>query len=98
MPHNGQMLKKLMTERRYTQSQLAYELGAQNVTIFRLLEKDSISSSYLWKLSNAMNINFFTLLAQQHPVKTPTEKEIELEKQVSKLQKEVAIYKELLRK
>jgi hypothetical protein len=37
-------------------------------------------------------------LAQLHPVNTPTAKETELEKQVLDLQKEVAIYKELLRK
>jgi transcriptional regulator with XRE-family HTH domain len=98
MPHNGQLLKRLMDERRYTQSQLAYELGTQNVTVFRLIEKESISSHYLWQLSNAMNINLFTVLAQLHPVNTPTAKEIELEKQVLDLQKEVAIYKELLRK
>lgn len=45
-----------------------------------------------------MNINLFTVLAQLHPVNTPTAKETELEKQVLDLQKEVAIYKELLRK
>lgn len=98
MPHNGQLLKRLMDERRYTQSQLAYELGTQNVTVFRLIEKESISSHYLWQLSIAMNINLFTVLAQLHPVNTPTAKETELEKQVLDLQKEVAIYKELLRK
>ena len=98
MPHNGLLLKRLMDERRYTQAQLAYELGTQNVTIFRLLEKESISSQYLWELSKAMDINLFTVLAQLHPINTPTAKEIALEKQVLDLQKEVDIYKELLRK
>jgi hypothetical protein len=98
MPHNGLLLKRLMDERRYTQAQLAYELGTQNVTIFRLLEKESISSQYLWELSKAMDINLFTVLAQLHPINTPTAKETALEKQVLDLQKEVAIYKELLRK
>ena len=98
MPHNGQLLKSLMDERRYTQSQLAYELGTQNVTIFRLIEKESISCHYLWQLSKAMDLNLFTVLAQLHPINTPTAKELELEKQVLDLQKEVAIYKELLRK
>jgi hypothetical protein len=38
------------------------------------------------------------MLAQTHPVKTPTPKEIELENQVMDMQKEIAIYKELLRR
>ena len=68
MPHNGQLLKRLMDERRYTQSQLAYELGTQNVTIFRLIEKESISSHYLWQLSNAMNINLFLTLSATNKI------------------------------
>jgi len=40
----------------------------------------------------------FSLFAQMHPVKTPTPREIELEKKVYDLEKEIAIYKELLRK
>jgi len=98
MPHNGQLLKRIMDERRYTQTNLGNEIGAQSVTIFRLLEKESISSEYLWKLSTAMNINLFTILAQKHPVNTPTDKELELQKQITELQMQVDIYKELLKK
>jgi len=98
MPHNGQLLKRIMDEKRYTQTNLGNEIGAQSVTIFRLIEKASITSEYLWKLSKAININLFTILAQQHPVKNPTTREIELEKQVMDLQKEVSIYKDLLKK
>jgi transcriptional regulator with XRE-family HTH domain len=98
MPHNGQLLKRIMDERRFTQSQLAHQLGTQNVTIFRLLEKESITSQYFWRVSKAMDINLLSVLAQLHPVNTPTAKEVELEKQVLDLQKEVAIYKELLRR
>ncbi len=98
MPHNGQLLKHLMDEKRFTQSQLAHLLGTQNVTILRLLAKESITSQYLWRLSKAMNINLFSVLAQLHPTNSPTTKEIELEKQVLDLQKQVALYRELLRK
>ena len=98
MPHNGQLLKQLMTEKHFSSSELARQLNTQIVTIYRLIDKSTISSEYLWKLGEILNVNMFSLLAQYHPVTTPTTKETELEIQVRDLQKENAIYKELLRK
>jgi len=98
MPHNGQMLKQLMAEKHYSSSNLARALNTQIVTIYRLVEKHTISTEYLWKLSSILNTNMFSLFAQMHPVKTLTPREIDLEKKVYDLEKEIAIYKELLRK
>jgi|Laugresp1bdmlbsn_1035097.scaffolds.fasta_scaffold73005_1 hypothetical protein len=98
MPHIGQLIKELLVEKHYSQSDLGRLLNTQVVTIYRLVGKPTISSEYLWKIGNILNINLFSLLAQYHPVKTPTPNEIALEKQVNELQKEIAIYKELLRK
>ncbi len=68
------------------------------MTIKRLTEKQSIKSNDLWNLGVAMDVNFFILLAQYHPVDSSTEKEIALQQQVYDLQKEVTIYKDLLKK
>jgi len=98
MQHNGELLKQLMKEKNYTQSELARALNTQVVTVYRLLTKQSFTSDYLWKLGEILNVNLFSILGQTHPVKTPTPKEIELENQVMDMQKEIAIYKELLRR
>jgi hypothetical protein len=98
MPHNGELLKQLMAEKHYSPSNLARALNTQIVTIYRLIDKPSIGCDYLWKLSTILNVNMFSYFAKIHPVKTPTPREIELEKQVYDMQKEIAIYKELLRK
>jgi len=98
MPHNGELLMQQMKEKHYSQSDLARALNTQLVTIYRMVKRQSIGTDYLWKLGELMNVNFFSILAQSHPANTLTPKEIELEKQVSDLQKEVAIYKELLKR
>lgn len=98
MPHNGHLLAKVMAEKRFTHAQLARALNTPQMTIKRFTEKQSIKSNDLWNLGVAMDVNFFILLAQYHPVQNGTEKEIALQQQVYDLQKEVAIYKDLLKK
>jgi hypothetical protein len=97
MPHNGQLLQKIMTEKRFTRSQLAEAFNKQTVTIFRLIENPSIKSQDLWLLSSVMKVNMFQELAKCHPVQTPTETELALQQRITELEIELRVCKELLK-
>lgn len=97
MPHNGQLLQQLMTEKRFTRSQLADAFNKQPVAIFRLIENHNIKSQDWWRLSSVMKVNMFQELAKYHLVQVPTEKEIALQQQIDELQIELRVCKELLK-
>lgn len=98
MPHIGTLLQNVMNEKRYNQVQLASGINVAPMTIWRMLKQQSIQADFLWRMGETLNVNFFQILANQHPVQTPTAKEIELQKQVNDLQIRIDIYKELLGK
>lgn len=97
MPHNGQWLQQIMTEKRFTRSQLVDALKTEPVTIFRFLKNDSIKSKDLWQLSSAMKVNMFQELAKYHPLQMPTEKEALLQQRITELEIELRVCKELLK-
>jgi hypothetical protein len=97
MPHNGQLLQKVMTEKRFTRSQLADAFNKQPVAIFRLIENPNIKSQDLWKLSSVMKVNMFQELGKFHLVQMPTETELALQQRITELEIELRVCKELLK-
>ncbi len=97
MPHNGQWFQQLMTEKRFTRTQLAEALNTQPVTIYRFIENPSMKAQDMWRLSNIMKVNIFQGLGKYHPVQTPTEKEVELQNRINELEIELRVCKELLK-
>lgn len=51
MPHNGNLLKQIMAETRFTQADLARGLGTNQTAIIRHIAKYTIKTQDLWKLS-----------------------------------------------
>ena len=97
MPHNGQMLAAAMVERRFSSSQLGRAINKNSTAVNRLIAKPSIFAGDLWTLSTALGINLLDKLAIQHPIHTPSENEKTLQQRIADLEKEVAIYKDLLK-
>ncbi len=97
MPHNGHMLTAVMAERRFTNAQLAHTLKVSPTYIVRLMARPNIKAGDLWKLSNPLGVNLLEKLARLHPIQTPGETEKALQQRVADLEKEVAIYKDLLK-
>jgi hypothetical protein len=86
-----------MAETRFTQADLARGLNTNQTAIIRHLAKYTIKTEDLWNLSKTLGVNMLDILAKKHPIQTPSEKEIALQQRVTDLEKEVAIYKDLLR-
>ena len=97
MPHNGNLVKQILFETRVTQSDLARGLQTSPVNITRLMDRNVLKTSHLWDISKVVRVNMFDKLGKIHPVQTPTPNEILLQQRVSDLEKEVAIYKDLLK-
>ena len=97
MPHNGQMLAAAMVERRFSTSQLGRAINKNSTAVNRLIAKPSIFAGDLWTLSTALGINLLEMLAVLHPIHTPNDHEKALQQRVADLEKEVAIYKDLLK-
>lgn len=93
MPHNGSLLQQAMNEKRYNQVQLAASTHVATMTVWRMIKQHSIQADALWKMGETMGVNFFQILANQHPIQTPTAKEIEMQKQINELQTRVGFIK-----
>ena len=97
MPHNGQLLQRIMTEKRFTRIPLANAFNKQLVAIFRLIENHNIKSQDWWQLSSVIKVNMFQELPKFHLVQVPTQKEIVLQQLIDELQIELRVCKELLK-
>lgn len=98
MPHVGNILQEAMNEKRYTNVQLANSIGVAPMTVWRLVRQQSIQADMLWRIGKVLQINLLQRIANHHPIQTPTQKELELEKQIIALQAKIDLYKELLSK
>jgi plasmid maintenance system antidote protein VapI len=95
MPHIGELLKQYFLNNRTRKSSLARILGVSPPVITKYKKRDSLQCGILWRLSYALNHNFFADLAKQLPaeftsnvpIDTSNEEEIELLNEEVKLLK-----------
>jgi plasmid maintenance system antidote protein VapI len=96
IPHNGQLLAQVMNQRMMTVPKLARKMGIAPNGIRQYCKLPSLHAALLWKLGEILQYNFFAVLSTAFPLQSPSEKELELQQQLTDLKKENELYKNLL--
>jgi hypothetical protein len=108
MPHLGSMIDSLMYKKGFNRASLAREINKSPITVYGYTSEPSLHARILWDISQALHYDIFEHLSNNLDLentttdgiqpKTKKQKIEELELQVRDLQKEVAIYKDLLKR
>ena len=100
MPHIGSIVKQHIAKSKLTHSQLGRIMNISPISFSRYGEQKSLQSYLLWSLGKVLDVNMFDILAKAHPVHPPAivnTNEQMLQQRVIDLEKELAIYKEIMR-
>jgi plasmid maintenance system antidote protein VapI len=97
MPHCGKMIEQIMKENRFTKSNVANGLNISPISINRYIEQHSLQTGIVWKVSKVLGVNMFDAIAKAHPIAVSTNNELILQQRITDLEKELAIYKEILK-
>ena len=102
-PHMGALLEKVMNDKGIIAAAVADGMGRSHTSILNYKKQHSLQGRILWKLGLVMKHNFFADLSAQFPIKSPSADELafqeqllEKEQRIRDLEKEVAIYKEIV--
>jgi archaellum component FlaC len=103
MPHLGSFVQRLTYKMGLTATSLAIEIDKKQNTVIGYSKQTSLHAKTLWDISKALNYDIFEYLSIELNLNgdsTKTKSKIieELELQVKDLKKEVAIYKDLLKR
>ena len=107
MPHIGEILSNYFLNNRTRKSSLARILGVVPSVITEYKGRTSLQCGILWRLSYALNHNFFSDIASELPVEftnnvpidTSKEEEIErIREEIKLLQAKLEAYEKVLRK
>ena len=111
-PHNGQLLKEAIEERGMTINSFAQYIGASQPGIAYSTTRESLQIQVLWKLGLALERNLIAEIGDDFPIRftTTREKELlaeqekliagqnELKREIEKLNIQIEVYKEVLKK
>ena len=106
MPHLGRLLDEKLKAAKLTRDDVGKRIGKKGVTVYGYLEEPSLHARILWELSKALNFDFFEYLSQcLHQGASATDKLndattqiTQLQNRIADLEKELAIYKEIVLK
>ncbi len=110
MPHLGSLMDQKIYETHNTRNSIGKLIGKSHLTVFGYTKEASLQCRILWDLSQALNFDFFEHLSKCLDLNGKfedeninTEKNISkdtaianLQQEISDLQKELAIYKEIV--
>lgn len=110
MPHLGNLVDKKIYETRNTRASVGKLIGKSHLTVYGYTKEPSLHSRILWDLSKALNFDFFEYLSNSLDLNGALLKKADenksmlskqeyiatLEEKVKDLQKELAIYKEIV--
>jgi hypothetical protein len=97
MPHCGKLIEQIMQEKRFTKSNVANGLNISPISINRYIEQHSLQTGIVWKVGKVLGVNLLDTLAKAHPIAAPTNNELILQQRIADLEKELAIYKEIVK-
>lgn len=110
MPHNGTLLRRFIKENNLTYIEVAKHIGVAPQTIPYYVGRNTLQAQVLWRASIAFEHNFFSDLCNKLPIpdineNVPTEREIKLQEQLDRLEKEnerlrieLSVYEKILKK
>lgn len=95
-PHLGEMVMKVMQEKRISQAEVARKIGVGQSTVAHYLRQPSLQFGTLWKFCIALQYDFLADFQKLYPNTMPPKDTTEQQK-IKELEKEIAIYKAALR-
>lgn len=96
IPHNGQLLAQVMNKRMMTVAKLARKMGIASNGIRQYCKLPSLHAALLWKLGEILEYDFFAVLSKEFLMHSPSEREQDLQQQLTDLKKENEIYQKIL--
>ncbi|MEP7236891.1 MAG: hypothetical protein ABI685_03460 [Ferruginibacter sp.] len=96
IPHNGQLLALVMQQRMMTVPKLARKMSIASNGIRQYCKLPSLHAALLWKLGEILEYDFFAALSKEFPLRGVSEKELELQQQLTDLKKENELYQKIL--
>jgi hypothetical protein len=103
MPHAGKLLRGYMTSNHIKGVDICESLGVADNAVSDYCRRESLQLGILWKISVALEHNFFTAFADALPFGPDSAKTVALQqeialkdRQIEDLQKELGIYKKLI--
>ncbi len=92
MPHIGELVQQVMKQQHYSGAALACQLQVSTTTIMHALRRPSLHAAVLWKIGQALNYNFFALLATEFSVAAaPSSREQSVLLELEALQQETEV-------
>lgn len=96
-PHLGNMIAEVMREKRLTKSYIARKMNISPSTMAKYLQNPSIQFGILWRLCLAIEYDFLSVLKSYYPASIRKEEPTEAYEKIKDLEKEIAIYKNILK-
>ena len=96
MPHTGKLLADVMKQRAVTKTELGRRMNLAVSGINQYTKQTSLHAALLWKLGEVLNYNFFAVLAREFPVNDVSDKERDLQQQLTDVKKENELYQKIL--
>ena len=100
MPHIGTMVKECIEQSKHKKIAIARSIQASPISIDRYIEQKSLQCYTLFNLSKALNVNLFDIIAkckQLENIPCADSATETLKQRITDLEKELAIYKEIVR-
>lgn len=102
-PHIGQLVKRVMWEKKITQAEVARRMTISPSSLAKYFRQPSLQFGILWNLGIAIGYDFLTELTDYYPPslllngEAKISKElIEKQQKIADLEKEIEIYKAVL--
>lgn len=99
MPHIGSIVKTNVENSKYRHSELGRMLQISPISISRYMQQKSLQCYTVWNLSKALQVNMFDTIGNELGIQTPitiNTNEVLLQQRIVDLEKELAIYKEIV--
>ena len=93
-PHLGNLIRKKLKELHITSTEAARRLGVNATNMHAYYKQPSVQFGIIWKLSIAVNYDFFSDIVAHYPENFP----VKINDKMVAMEKELEIYKNLLKR
>ncbi|HOD09924.1 MAG TPA: hypothetical protein PLH25_01530 [Flavobacterium sp.] len=104
LPHMGSLIKQRILEKKLTYAEVCRRINVKQPVINGYFQQQTLQTNIIWKISIAIEHNLFADLIQNLPENLRNANDttfqqtiISQQEQIKDLQKEITIYKEILK-
>jgi AcrR family transcriptional regulator len=98
MPHNGKRLQACISAHGLTTKEVARRMGIAPQTVYSYYKSESLQMDAWWRASLALHRNLIAELGMEFPVAFESPAEAALTQEVARLENELRIYREIVKR